>query len=1039
MWLSKAIEQDAQTKVALRKLERLIIEYQDATKLPDKSKFISTEIRWFRPSALWYVLLLVGFGAAGYCRGLTVEAFEGKEWLEVMLRIIVPIFVLAVTITNLARSFSESVKFAGEYFNEVCRMELYSCLTLLTILLTIMGRIIADSNVISTVIIDCITGCCLGATVSCITGIAFIIRETIRCAQSDKAIKVGSSFGTRKLEYALAVDAYNDFWMSEYSRLLKQWCDDDAKAICEPLHYYSSLGIAGERKNTCDVYLDFDVDIKRGYIDYELKSLKKLDEKLLQVGAKLWLAPHIYQKGKATIGRIDFPKHPGKAVVERFTKERGEKACRFRKDRFQQIGDHEWDVSIARLEKALCEAVSNYNLEEMKHYADMGGRPFQVYHEANKISALKRIWDHIPPRYYRLVRIYLSGLREILNMYGAKKEEEHCYKFITQISTNVHDLVVEALKYGDANILRVITWLVPDMYSEIMYAVVDKKSCLWELRARTGSFYDFAGSLLAEYESEINEDDRVQIQLVLHKGIISWLLIAIDNKDDELIKSLCGAAKKLVFPDKKITFSPLLLVTQHFILCGKMLEFIMEKKEGVTPSIFKLLCFDKYDHSVGRNIDYEELVKFYIESRKCDLRSIFHEFSNTDWERNPLSGGGFGTPRFTFSGNIELDYTFIYLALLSMDFQADVSTNPYDFLHYNLKDKIDKFKDIARDIGIHNYPNSKKIFEGWVEECSEMHRQQEAERIAESQIEQSVWQNYDCGFQEGLKETIPFVDYCVKKGYVEESDSASREKKWHMPKEMFLEKSADNIIREGKRHGNDIGSKANIWTVRSLIDFKDEENDEGEDIGMSLIMNDDARKKASKDVQRAIAWLKGTGCSKDQGMIVLRGIGPDPLHLFNEDGYQPAWREEGMERGFEGYYHGYPVLHLWGARNRPLCAAMDLRGWSGLIVRPELVNENQAGKVLRIRDRTPQEIEEAIGDDKSKLLRQKGYCVVELELFWKFPEEKPKQKVFLYELPPSELPRQENHSSGLQLRMGEVKQARTEKKKEEEAKKSDKS
>ena len=59
--------------------------------------------------------------------------------------------------------------------------------------------------------------------------------------------------------------------------------------------------------------------------------------------------------------------------------------------------------------------------------------------------------------------------------------------------------------------------------------------------------------------------------------------------------------------------------------------------------------------------------------------------------------------------------------------------------------------------------------------------------------------------------------------------------------------------------------------------------------------------------------------------------------------------------------------------------------------------------MLRIREHTPEEIKKATGGDKSKLLRQKGYCVVELELFWNVPEEKPKQKVFPYELPTSEV------------------------------------
>ncbi len=284
-------------------------------------------------------------------------------------------------------------------------------------------------------------------------------------------------------------------------------------------------------------------------------------------------------------------------------------------------------------------------------------------------------------------------------------------------------------------------------------------------------------------------------------------------------------------------------------------------------------------------------------------------------------------------------------------------------------------------------------------ECSEFHQQQEAQKIAQSIITEEVWQNYDKGFQKGLNECVPFVDYCDRKGYVKESDTASMKPKWHMPKELFLGRSSDDIVEEGRRHGGDIGHDANTWTVRSLIDFSDKDADIGKDVGMKLIQDSKARIDAAKEVKKAVEWLKSIGCSTEQGMIILRGVSPDVLHLFEDGDYKPAWREEGMERGFEGYYHGYRIVYLPGVRGRPLCAAMDLRDWRGLSVRPELMNKKQAATVLGIRERTPEEIEEAKkrGADETEA---KTYCVVELELFWKMPEVKPRQKVFLYPLPP---------------------------------------
>ena len=98
MWLSKAVEKDAQTKETLRELERLIRKYKDATELTDERKFCfkvrSTEIRWFRPSVQLYLGFVFAFGVVGCLRGCFIETVEVETWLNWLLRIIVPIFVL---------------------------------------------------------------------------------------------------------------------------------------------------------------------------------------------------------------------------------------------------------------------------------------------------------------------------------------------------------------------------------------------------------------------------------------------------------------------------------------------------------------------------------------------------------------------------------------------------------------------------------------------------------------------------------------------------------------------------------------------------------------------------------------------------------------------------------------------------------------------------------------------------------------------------------------------------------------------------------
>lgn len=1003
MWLSKAIEQDARTRVALRKLESLIREYKDATKLPGKSKFISTEIRWFRPSVLWYVVFVFGFGLVGYFRGFVSETIEVKLWLEWLLRIIVPIFVLAVTITNLARSFNESVKFAGEYFNEVCRIELYSCLTLLTILLTIMGRIIADSNVISTVIINCITGCCLGATLWCITGIAFIIRETIRCAKSGEAVQAATNYATRKLSHALVKKYYLNLWMTKYGEIIEAWCKRDCKAIQPPSRYFHIRSFHNGEGNQKEVSLNFKIDIHKGAVDYKLEGLKEIDNALNTGEVELFLNRHEFQKGKAVLGIIQHSQEVNIDELVSKVRRITNKGCRFHRDIIQESSERFWREHFNKLENALGRAIRGNDISQMDTYLESIVSVIEAVEKARKDATVRKTNDRLD-KCWDLIDLYRRSLRQILLEGREIKHWDKASSFSELLIESLHNQVEQMFTNGDWKTLKLITWLVPTMYEEYETCGIDKNSTLRERRARFGSFYAWANGLFEEHCKTVDEKVQTQMRVVLHEGATRWLLLADKKKDADLVKSLCSATKGIAFGRSSINFKRDELVCQHLILLGKIISRFLSD-EGIGSDDVKNLVFDPYERKP--NIDFEGLVSFYLEHEvpHKDHREYLRLFVNyiREGRPDPLRGysGGRGY-RMGLCG-YEMALSFVYLGSIAMGSGGEPLIRAIDFQSSFLKEAMSKMKEKRSEVDSNLLYIGIEKLEGWVESCGETHRQQEAERIAASQIEQGVRLNYDSGFQEGLKETIPFVDYCVKKGYFEESDSASREIKWHMPKEMFLEKTSDDIIRIGNSHGHDIGNDENTWTVRSLIDFKDKETNEGEDINISLIKNDDARKKAAKDVQRAVAWLKERGCSDEEGLIVLRGIGPDVLHLFNEDGYQPAWREEEMERGFEGFYHGYPVLHLWDARNRPLCAAMDLRGWSGLIVRPELANENQAGKVLGIRERTPEEIEKAIGDDKSKLLRAKGYCVVELELFWKVPEEKPKQKVFPYELPASEV------------------------------------
>ena len=1004
MWLSQKIKSDPEAKETLQEIAELIDDYSDATNIYKDKSFFAIDIgRLFKPKFGVYATVVLGVLSVESLLFLLaiLEVSALDTWVRLSLTVSLPILVLGISLSTVAKSLSESSRFASEYLKDSCQITVFACITFLTVFCGYLSCIFfpaIQNSTISKVIYFLMSSLSVGGALWCLTSLSYIILETTRCMYPEISIEAASNYASRKLSYATLKKVYLSVWMGKYSDILAEHLKL-LKNIHNPSNYFSRELLQktdGENIKPRELIINLpkEINFHLGYRDYELSKLEKINSLLEGKKAELYLAPQSFcSKEFGTL----YSKETCDDVYNNISNNLSS-IYRFRRDNYIEEEKSFWNEHYLKLHSALSKAIEHYDMAQFRKYLKSieGIHVFFRRERKNRI-----IRKYLKPDYekYRYLLLYSKSVKWLLENTGTI-EEDVIELFLYTLIESVEGQVEEDIKGGDWCTLDELKWIVPDTYQLFRNLVKDKKSRLWELRARIGGFYDFAGDLLSQHECDIDKEDKIQIQLILHKGIIKWLLIAIENEDNELVDSLCEAARKMVFPDG-VVFTPNQLVTQHFILCGKMLEYLMSKTKSIVTSVFSLLCFDKYDHTAHSNVDFDELVKFFIESRKNDLRSFLHEFSSTNWNRNPLSGGGHGTPIFTFEENMELDYMFIYLSLLCMSFLSEVKPIPIEFWFSDLKGKIGNFKNIAREIKIYDFKNSKEKFEAWLDACDTLYKQKEAQRIAESIIEKEVWQNYNEGFQEGLKGCVPFISYCVKKGYVEESGTASMKKICHMPKELFLNRSSEYIIREGRSHGEEIGSTENTRIIRSIIDFKDEEAEVGKDVGMILIQNDEVRVEAAKEVQKAVDWLKGTGCGTDQGVVILRGVGPDVLHLFEESEYKPAWREKGMERGFEGYHHGYPVLYLQGVMGHPLCAAMDLRDWHGLEVCPKLLNESQVGRVLAIRERKKEEIDKAIekGTDE---IQAKGYCVVELELLWKMPEEKPKQKVFPYPLSPPE-------------------------------------
>ena len=320
------------------------------------------------------------------------------------------------------------------------------------------------------------------------------------------------------------------------------------------------------------------------------------------IKARLYLTPNLYVS-----------KECGKIYYEENSKEL-EKAkkitfCKFRKDKYIGAKGAFWNDHYFKLFGSIRKAIEAEDVAQFREYLKSVESIFTAIRCARKNSLLRK---HSGPDYnkYRFLRIYSFSMKWILQL---KIEEEVRVLFIEEIADSIERQARDDIVRGDWYTLDTFKWIFRDIYKLFEQ---HKNTALWQERARIGRFYYYAEDILASEIKNLSDEQILQIKITIHKGMISWLLVAMKNEDTELIKDLCRSARKLVFPDNKITFTPNDLVIQHFILCGKMLKSLAGETSPIDGKIFKSLLFDEYDHDTKNDYNYNELVDFYIENRE---------------------------------------------------------------------------------------------------------------------------------------------------------------------------------------------------------------------------------------------------------------------------------------------------------------------------------------------------------------------------------------------------------------------------------------
>ncbi len=950
MWLSQKIKKDPEAKKTLKEISKLIREYSDATKIT-KPKFWSMDIgRFLRPKTLAYFITvgiaMVIEASLFYIAKFELPFFQGL--VESSMLISVQILVVGISLSTVVKSLDKESRFATEYLKDSCRIIVFACLTFLTVLNGYFCGLLFK-NTVNEIICIILSSFAIGGTAWCLWSLIYIIVETTRCMYPEFSTKAASNYAARRSIYFVIKKIYLGVWMEKYSELLEAEIKG-IENIRPPREY---LTLYYDEKSEDDrhiINLPKEIDFHFGYRDYNLKKFKKIDKLLKAKNAKLYLAPHgMVNKESGVV----YCKENCDKLVKAIKKG---KFCKFKKDRHIEAEKEFWNDHYLKLYKSLLKTVEAKDVIQFSVYLTAIENILNTIINTRKDRLVRKCFE-LGYEEYRLLRLYSKSVEWILE---TGIEEEVSNLFIEETTDSIERQAEINIKNGDWQVLSAFKWILPGIYKLFENY---KDSPLWEKRARIGRFYYYAENILTKYGAEIKEEDKLQIQLTLHTGIVSWLLAAIENKDNGLIKALCETARTLVFPDKKIKFIPKDLITQHFILCGKILKSFIAETPDVDTEAFKSLLFDKYDHT-KQNITYSELVEFYTENRKNNIREYLREFEHTDWEINPLVGGGHGTPHYVFDGS-EIDYTFIYLALLSISNSEQIK--PVEFWPYNLKDKIAKLEKIARAINVSGFSSQRNILEKWIDDCEKLYKQQEEQRIAEATLNPKNVSEYENSFWYGYKESNTFLKFCLKYRYYMINEKVSAKGRYILPKNLFIEKR--ECAHEAKTHGSEISRNNDKKLIKDIVKSTQGDTKETADSIESAL-------------NRACQWLKEKGASETDGIIVYCGSTYIEGKLYKNEYYIPSWKNE-KEKCFSGYYQNYPILNI-NSQEVERCFALNLKGWKGIQVRSNIIEREIFGN-LTVREWTNEEVNKSISEGKMKEEDRnnvKGRCPIEYELFW---------------------------------------------------------
>ncbi|MBN2595104.1 MAG: hypothetical protein JXA81_16490 [Sedimentisphaerales bacterium] len=997
-WISESIENQPEVGKALRDLSQKIHEYKDAANPKycrgKNKKFLSAELDWFRPGWNLFTIVSIGFGLAGGAYSLVRPSVEARVWADLTLTVTVPVFVLGISLVTLARSMSESGRFAVEYLNESCKMAWFCCLTLVAVLIGLVGRFVCTIGWFPNVVTVAVCASSLGAAIDCLAMLAFVVRETVRCSDPSESIKAVSQYAARKLCYAYLKEAYLTLLTTQRREYLKEWCA--GKNIHPPSQYYgyyfSSSLHSGEGVDDVEIKLNGRAPGENEYRDYDMEGLAALDKYLKENNANLYLSSTIYENKQGQLGILSSKNMRQNERLREDVSTMGREIVRLKKVAFVEENENFWDSQESKLDEAVERAIDREDTIQLRAYLDAVNEPLSVLrHIRNNHKVVRDAFGQYVQRGYDFIRLYLRALNEIMTRQESepKHRVKRLFGLASTIRKSVWDETKKIFENMDYHTMELFTWLVLQMYKTIQDAKDEAKS-LYDMRAQFGGFYEFAVGWLEDRTTKDSEDAD-KMRLVLHDGFTKWLLIAIKDKDTDLIEQLCNAGREIVFGRESINFTHREAVAQHFVLAGRLIS--MSKAGEVNATAVERLFFEQHSHS--DSVDFDELVRFYLDNTLPlnSLDSYMNIFYSPNIIRSDLFTGSSHSSGFGMTGIQEVSWAFIFIAANALSSCGEKPDAKAGISGRITSENIKVVEEIFQNSHIHHGFEELK---GWLKACEELDSEQEAKEIAEAEFDEQKVTEWKRKFWEGYIRAIPVLSFCLKNGNFKIDNNALFERRYILPKIAFFNWKYPLSGAEGDEFGIHMGQYMEqnfLSNVASKVDAESEVKGDLPEV-----------------IRKAVSWLEKEGANIDAGIIFAISKHPPDSELYREKNYIPSWKEDVPSKGFDGFYKGYPIVWLReeNENNQKVTEqvddpkvdkvlAVDFRNWTGIRVREELISKKKFGDLV-VREWTKDEINNAIESgklEKENINKAKRNCPVDVSLFWMFSSEDiPKGKIF---------------------------------------------